>query len=66
MITIKGIYGREMFETWYAMNADGPDTAWTCRMSSPTAFPPIVWEEAFAIARNGNGGKVVLDWFLKE
>jgi threonine 3-dehydrogenase len=61
MITIKGIYGREMFQTWYAMNAmvtSGLDV-------SPIItdrFPVSRWEEAFAVARNGNGGKVIIDW----
>lgn len=61
MITIKGIYGREMFETWYAMNAmvqTGLDVADVIT----DRLPADRWEEAFAIARSGNGGKVVLDW----
>lgn len=61
MITIKGIYGREMFETWYAMSAmlrAGLDI-------SPVItdrFPASEWVEAFAMARSGKGGKVMLDW----
>jgi threonine 3-dehydrogenase len=61
MITIKGIYGREMFETWYAMSAmlrSGLDI-------SPVItdrFPATEWSEAFATARGGKCGKVVLDW----
>jgi threonine 3-dehydrogenase len=61
MITIKGIYGREMFETWYAMSAmlrAGLDI-------SPVItdrFPASEWGEAFAMARSGKAGKVVLDW----
>ena len=61
MITIKGIYGREMFETWYTMNAmvtTGLDV-------SPVItdrFPASSWEEAFAVARKGDGGKVVINW----
>jgi threonine 3-dehydrogenase len=61
MITIKGIYGREMFETWYAMSAmlrSGLqiDAVITDRL------PARDWADAFAIARAGAHGKVVLDW----
>jgi len=61
MITIKGIYGREMYETWYAMNAmltAGLDI-------SPVItdrFPADRWEEAFAAAASGTRGKVIMDW----
>ena len=61
MITIKGIYGREMFETWYAMSAmlrSGLDI-------SPVVtdrFPAAQWEDAFSTAARGGGGKVVMDW----
>ena len=61
MITIKGIYGREMFETWYAMSAlvsTGLDV-------SPVItdhFPPARWEDAFTAARQADHGKILLDW----
>lgn len=61
MITIKGIYGREMFETWYAMSAmlrSGLDI-------SPVItdrFPAADWPQAFATAAAGQRGKVVMDW----
>jgi threonine 3-dehydrogenase len=61
MITIKGIYGREMFETWYAMNAmvaTGLDI-------SPVItdrFPAAQWKDAFAAASHGDRGKIILDW----
>ena len=61
MVTIKGIYGREMFETWYAMTAmikKGLDI-------SPVIthkMPYTQWEEAFKIAGMSNAGKIVLDW----
>ena len=61
MVTIKGIYGREMFETWYAMTAmikKGLDI-------SPVIthkMPYTQWEEAFNIAGLSNAGKIVLDW----
>jgi threonine 3-dehydrogenase len=61
MITIKGIYGREMYETWYMMTSmlqSGLDI-------SPIMthrFPYKQFEEAFKIMRSGNSGKIVLDW----
>lgn len=61
MITIKGIYGREMFETWYAMNAM-VQTGLDVSAVITDRFPASRWEEAFAAARRGNGGKVVIDW----
>lgn len=61
MITIKGIYGREMFETWYAMNAM-VHTGLDVSAVVTDRFPAERWEEAFATARRGNGGKVIIDW----
>jgi threonine 3-dehydrogenase len=61
MITIKGIYGREMFETWYAMSAllrSGLDIGAVITHRYAAAD----WAEAFATARSGQCGKVVLDW----
>jgi threonine 3-dehydrogenase len=61
MITIKGIYGREMYETWYAMSAmltAGLDISEVITHR----LPATEWQEAFAIARAGDCGKVVLDW----
>jgi threonine 3-dehydrogenase len=61
MITIKGIYGREMYETWYAMSAlltAGLDISKVITHR----FPATEWAEAFATARGGQCGKVVLDW----
>jgi threonine 3-dehydrogenase len=61
MLTIKGIYGREMYETWYMMTSmlqSGLDI-------SPVIthrFPATQYEEAFAVALAGNAGKVVLHW----
>jgi len=60
-LTLKGIYGREMFETWYAMSvmvAQGLDI-------SPVIthrFEAADFEAAFATARGGRCGKVVLVW----
>jgi threonine 3-dehydrogenase len=61
MITIKGIYGREMFETWYAMNAM-VHTGLDVSAVVTDRFPAERWEEAFATARKGTGGKVIIDW----
>jgi threonine 3-dehydrogenase len=61
MITIKGIYGREMFETWYAMSAmlrSGLDIAKVITHR----FAAADWADGFATARSGQCGKVVLDW----
>jgi len=61
MLTIKGIYGREMYETWYKM---------TVMLQSGLNIAPVIthrfsWrehEQAFAVMRTGNAGKVILDW----
>jgi threonine 3-dehydrogenase len=61
MITIKGIYGREMYESWYAMSAmlrSGLDISAVITHR----FPATQWADAFATARGGQCGKVVLDW----
>jgi threonine 3-dehydrogenase len=61
MITIKGIYGREMFESWYAMSAmlrSGLDISAVITHR----LPATDWSDAFEIARGGECGKVVLDW----
>ncbi len=60
-LTIKGIYGREMFETWYkmiAMLGSGLDvsTVVTHRL------PADDFADAFEIVSGGLSGKVVLDW----
>jgi threonine 3-dehydrogenase len=61
MITIKGVYGREMFETWYAMSAmlrSGLDISAVIT----DRLPATEWRQAFETARGGKCGKVVLDW----
>jgi threonine 3-dehydrogenase len=61
MLTIKGIYGREMFETWYWMSVfvqSGLDI-------SPVVthrLPAEDYEHAFAVVSSGQCGKVVLSW----
>ena len=61
MLTIKGIYGREMFETWYQMTVllqSGVDI----RPALTHTFPAAEYEKAFEVLRGGNCGKVLLDW----
>ncbi|WP_112276229.1 L-threonine 3-dehydrogenase [Lentzea terrae] len=61
MLHIKGIYGREMFETWYSM---------TVLLQRGLDLAPVITHrydhtqhaEAFATAREGKCGKVILDW----
>lgn len=65
MLTITGIYGREMFETWNAMSAMLQSSA-ELRVALDTVIthrlPASDWERGFAIARTATAGKVVLDW----
>jgi threonine 3-dehydrogenase len=61
MITIKGIYGREMFETWYKMSVltqSGLDVGPVITHR----FAADDFVAAFETVRTGNCGKVVLDW----
>jgi threonine 3-dehydrogenase len=61
MLTIKGIYGREMYETWYKM---------TVMLESGVNISPIIthrfayheFEKGFAATISGKTGKVILDW----
>ena len=65
MLTIKGIYGREMFETWYLMTSmlsTSPTLADAVRSVVTHTFAAQDWEQAFAVARSGRCGKVLLDW----
>ena len=60
-LTIKGIYGREMYETWYKM---------TAMIQSGLNITPVIthhcgrhqFQEAFDVMRSGQSGKVILDW----
>ena len=60
-LTLRGIYGREMYETWYLM---------TVMIQSGLDISPVItdrfsateFEEAFATAASGASGKVILDW----
>ena len=65
MLTIRGIYGREMYETWYAMSAmlqSGEQLRASITELVTDRYPAQDWAEAFATARSGKAGKVVLDW----
>jgi threonine 3-dehydrogenase len=61
MLTIKGIYGREMYETWYKM---------TVMLQSGLDISPIIthrfhyteYRQAFEAMLSGNAGKVILEW----
>jgi threonine 3-dehydrogenase len=60
-LTLRGIYGREMYETWYKM---------TVMLQSGLDITPAIThrfgfrehEAAFAAARQGDSGKVIMDW----
>ncbi len=61
MLTLRGIYGREMYETWYKMSVmlqSGLDI--TPAITHRFAFREF--EAAFAAARAGDSGKVIMDW----
>jgi threonine 3-dehydrogenase len=61
MLTLRGIYGREMYETWYKM---------TVMLQSGLDITPAIthrfsyreYEAAFSVARTGESGKVIMDW----
>ena len=60
-LTLQGIYGRRMFETWYKM---------TNMLKTGLDVTPVIthrfaaddYEEAFAVMRTGEAGKVILEW----
>jgi threonine 3-dehydrogenase len=60
-LTLKGIYGRQMFETWYKM---------TTMIQSGLDISPVIthrlhyteFEKAFKLMNSGNSGKIVLNW----
>ena len=61
MLTLKGIYGREMYETWYKM---------TTMLQSGLDISPVIthrfhhseFEKGFEVMMSGNSGKVILNW----
>jgi threonine 3-dehydrogenase len=61
MLTLRGIYGREMYETWYKMTVmlqSGLDI----RPAITHRFGLREFEAAFAAARSGDSGKVIMEW----
>ena len=61
MLTIKGIYGREMYETWYKMTVmleGGLDISSVLTHR----FPADEFQQAFEIMNSGQSGKIILDW----
>lgn len=65
MLTLQGIYGREMYETWNAMSAmisTSPALRERVAATVTDVLPATEWERGYDIARSGSGGKVVLDW----
>ena len=60
-LVIKGIYGREMFETWYKMSS---------MLQSDLNLSPMIthhypinqFESGFQVMNSGQSGKVILDW----
>jgi threonine 3-dehydrogenase len=61
MLTIKGIYGREMFDTWYKMIAM-LESGLDIRRIITHRFPAAEWRKGFEVMAEGKCGKVVLDW----
>jgi len=61
MLTIKGIYGREMYETWYKMTV-----MLQCGLDIKPVithrFPYADFEAAFQVMDSGNSGRVLLNW----
>lgn len=60
-LTLRGIYGREMYETWYKMTVmleSGLDISAVITHRLPWQD----FEQGFAAMRSGNSGKVILDW----
>jgi threonine 3-dehydrogenase len=60
-LTIKGIYGREMFETWYKM-ASLLQSGLNVRPIITHHLPYTDYEKGFEIMGSGQSGKVVMDW----
>lgn len=60
-LTLQGIYGRRMFETWYKMLAM-LQTGLDVSAVITHRFAADDYEEAFEVMRNGQCGKVILDW----
>jgi len=60
-LTIQGVYGREMYETWYKMTMmiqTGLDIA----SLITHRFPYTEYQQAFEVMKSGKSGKVILNW----
>jgi threonine 3-dehydrogenase len=60
-LTLRGIYGRQMYESWYQM-AVLVSAGIDIRPVITHRFPYTEFEAAFAAARSGDSGKVIMDW----
>jgi threonine 3-dehydrogenase len=60
-LTLKGIYGREMYETWYQMEMM-LSTGLNIAPVITHRFPADDYQEAFSIMEAGNCGKIILNW----
>jgi threonine 3-dehydrogenase len=63
-LTLRGIYGRQMYETWY-QSAVLVSAGLDIRPVITHRFPYTEFEAAFAAARSGDSGKVIMDWHLQ-
>jgi threonine 3-dehydrogenase len=61
MLTIKGIYGREMYETWYKMTVM-LETGLDIRPAITHRFHFSEFEKGFEVMKSGHSGKVILNW----
>jgi threonine 3-dehydrogenase len=61
MLTIKGIYGREMYETWYKMSAM-LECGLNIKPVITHRFGADEFEKGFEVMKTGMSGKVILDW----
>jgi len=61
MLTLRGVYGRQIFETWYQMSVF-VQTGLDISPVITHRFPYQDFKEAFAVGHSGKCGKVVLDW----
>src|SRR5579864_6294314 len=61
MLTIKGIYGREMYETWYKMTVM-LETGLNIKPAITHRFHFSEFEKGFEVMLSGKSGKVILNW----
>jgi threonine 3-dehydrogenase len=60
-LTLRGIYGREMYETWYKMTVM-LQSGLNIGKVITHRFPWQDYKQGFEAMRSGNSGKVILDW----